>query len=83
MRGPDFQKQEAKQCLWDMDGQHTNKKARNRGKGRGKDKQLIRAAIAALCDGEDAERQYLYFKEIEAALNCHYYCLCEHCKEGD
>lgn len=40
-RGPDYQKQEAKQSLWDMDGQHIWKVRRNKGKGRGKDKRLI------------------------------------------
>jgi len=38
----DFQKREAKRCLWDQDGDHTKKRYRNKGKGRGKDKRLIK-----------------------------------------
>lgn len=42
---PDFQKQAAKQSLWDLDGQHEDKKSRNKGKGRSKDKRLIREEL--------------------------------------
>ncbi len=44
-RTPDFQKQEAKNSLWSMDGQHVKKKSRNKGKGRGKDKRLIETEL--------------------------------------
>lgn len=83
MRTPDFQKQEAKQCLWDNDGDHTIKVARNKGKGRGKDRQLIRQELNSIRDAEDEERQYQYFKEVEKALYCHYHGPCEFCQERD
>lgn len=44
-RGPDFQHEEATQSLWDMDGMHIPKRYRNKGKGRGKDKRLVRAEL--------------------------------------
>lgn len=44
-RGQDFQKQEAVQSLWDMDGYHIPKRYRNKGKGRGKDKRLARSEL--------------------------------------
>lgn len=44
-RGPDHQKREAKQSLWDMDGVHLWKSHRNKGKGRGKDRRLIRQEL--------------------------------------
>jgi hypothetical protein len=80
MRGPDFQKREAKQCLWDNDGTHTVKAARNRGKGRGKDKQLIRQELNSIRDEVDEERQYQYFQEVSEAWYCHEYGPCEGCK---
>lgn len=54
-RGPDYQKQEAKTSLWDMDGQHIKKRFRNKGKGRGKDKREILANLdenRGFCDDE-------------------------------
>jgi hypothetical protein len=51
-RNLDFQKREAKQSLWDMDGHHASKKSRNKGKGRGKDKKLIREELK---DGPESE----------------------------
>lgn len=61
----DFQKREAKQSLWDMDGQHIKKKYRNKGKGRQKDKKLIRAELdLAVLDSHDA------WDEIDEAWNC-------------
>lgn len=47
-RGPDFQKDEAKQSLWDMDGLHIPKRYRNKGKGRGKDKRMVRTEVLDL-----------------------------------
>lgn len=44
-RSPDFQKREAKKSLRDLDGVHAKKKHRNKGKGRGKDKRLIREEL--------------------------------------
>jgi hypothetical protein len=44
----DFQKLTAKSSLWEHDGQHIPKRYRNKGKGRSKDRQLIRAELAAL-----------------------------------
>lgn len=44
-RSPDFQKREAKQNLWLLDGVREKKKHRNKGKGRGKDKRLVREEL--------------------------------------
>ena len=55
MRGPDFQKQEAKQSLWDQDGQHIPKRYRNKGKGRGKDKRLTRQELDTATKTEQNE----------------------------
>jgi hypothetical protein len=74
-RGPDFQKREAKQCLWDQDGQHTAKRARNRGKGRGKDKKLVRA----YWEEEDFDDEG-YSQEISDALYCLEYGPCPACQ---
>lgn len=41
-RGPDFHKKEAKRSLWDNDGEHVPHKYRKKGRGRSKDKKLIR-----------------------------------------
>lgn len=75
----DYQKQEAKQCLWDQDGQHTKKRWRNRGKGRGKEKSEIRKVLEDIFSGDDRDRQIEWEKEIERALDCYYYGPCEVC----
>jgi len=71
----DFQKREAKQSLWDNDGQHIKKKYRNKGKGRGKDKKLIRDELLAEAEWDEID---LDNSEIEA-LYCYHYGSCEHC----
>lgn len=45
---PDYQKREARKCRWNLDGGHTAKAARNKGKGRQRDKGLIATALAEL-----------------------------------
>lgn len=42
---PDYQKREAVRSKWDLDGERAKKSTRNKGKGRGKDKQLIQQEL--------------------------------------
>lgn len=79
----DYQKQEAKQCLWDQDGQHTKKRWRNRGKGRCKEKRDIRASLAELGSAAESEREEAQDQEMELAWYCHTSGPCEACKRSD
>lgn len=72
-RGPDFQKKEAKQSLWDMDGTHVKKRHRNKGKGRGKDKKLIESEILAVHHPVVAEQEDDLNKETNESLYCVFY----------
>lgn len=76
-RGPDYQKREAKRSLWDMDGEHVPKKYRNKGKGRGKDKQLIKEQLDP--NEEDYEILQMLNKEADEAMYCYHYGPCEKC----
>lgn len=79
----DYQKQEAKQCLWDQDGSHTKKKSRNRGKGRGKDKKEIRETLKELLKDPALDHEDMMNVEAFEASYCHYYGPCERCKARD
>lgn len=68
----DFTKREAKKSLWDLDGQHEDKRYRK--KGRNKAKQLIREALKP-----EEEYDFEWEKEIDEALDCYHYGPCERC----
>lgn len=52
-RTQDYQKMEAKQSLWDFDGLHVPKRYRNKGKGRGKERRLIRQELDETAENGD------------------------------
>lgn len=79
-RSPDFQKQEAKQSLWDQDGQHIPKRYRNKGKGRSKDKKEIRKVVQEEINRPYLEKEEEWSEEVDDALYCHFYGPCGKCK---
>ncbi len=79
-RNLDFQKQEAKQCLWDQDGDHTGKRWRNRGKGRGKDRRLIQELLDEAGSASKLEHEIAMSQEADEASYCHFHGPCERCK---
>lgn len=80
MSGPDYQKKEAKQSLWDMDGEHIPKRYRNKGKGRGKDKQLIRSIAADLLKDPELDQQDMINAEADEASYCYKFGPCKRCQ---
>lgn len=80
--GPDYQKQSAKTSLWEMDGCHAPKPYRQKGKGRGKDKRLVRQAMHELGLQEALDLLDEQNAEITAAWDCHMgYRTCEVCED--
>ena len=77
----DFQKREAIQCVWNNDGRSTPKRLRNKGKGRGKDRQLIRAELAEAGSAADIERELKFDEEADLASWCYHYGPCAGCRE--
>lgn len=82
-RSPDFQKKEAKQSLWDMDGLHIKKKHRNKGKGRGRDKRLIEEALQEMETRHELDLDDMLNEEASNAWYCHLYGPCERCRGLD
>lgn len=86
----DYQKEEAKRSLWDLDGDHAPKRYRNKGKGRLLEKAEIREELKTLINAENDAFEAAMSEEIDDALYCHFHgpcdaCLaktCSHCNEG-
>lgn len=82
-RGPDHQKREAKQSLWDLDGHHAPKRYRNKGKGRGKDKRLVQRQYDELQEQAELDQQDAWDQELREAWDCYMFGPCARCKRAD
>lgn len=66
-----------------MDGHHIPKRYRNKGKGRGKDKQLIRSLFAELIVEPYLDHEDAMDSETDIAYYCYAYGPCERCQEHE